>query len=87
MLTHLSQWYSNAVTLRAATSVNAELLALSNLRNPYPGKLGLIEPGAFADLLVLNENPLDDIHVLERPEQTLAIVMKDGIIHKNSLGT
>ncbi|PJO49911.1 metal-dependent hydrolase family protein [Brucella pituitosa] len=87
MLTHLSQWYSNAETLRAATSVNAELLALSNLRNPYPGKLGLIEPGAFADLLVLNENPLDDIHVLERPEQTLAIVMKDGIIHKNSLGT
>ncbi|MCK4204785.1 amidohydrolase family protein [Brucella pituitosa] len=87
MLTHLSQWYSNAETLRAATSVNAELLALSNLRNPYPGKLGLIEPGAFADLLVLNESPLDDIHVLERPEQTLAIVMKDGKIHKNSLGT
>jgi imidazolonepropionase-like amidohydrolase len=87
MLTHLSQWYSNAEVLRAATSVNAELLALSNLRNPYPGKLGLIEPGAFADLLVLNENPLDDIHVLEKPEQTLAVVMKDGQIHKNTLKT
>ncbi len=85
MLTHLSQWYSNAEVLRAATSVNAELLALSNLRNPYPGKLGLVEPGAFADLLVLNENPLDDIHVLEKPEQTLAVVMKDGQIHKNTL--
>lgn len=85
MLTHLSQWYSNAEVLRAVTSVNAELLALSNLRNPYPGKLGLIEPGAFADLLVLNENPLDDIHVLEKPEQTLAVVMKDGQIHKNTL--
>ncbi|MEJ5019075.1 amidohydrolase family protein [Ochrobactrum vermis] len=87
MLTHLSQWYSNADVLRAATSVNAELLELSNLRNPYPGKLGLIEPGAFADLLVLNENPLDDIHVLEKPEQTLAVVMKDGRIHKNTLRT
>ena len=85
MLTHLSRWYSNAEVLRAATSVNAELLALSNLRNPYPGKLGLIEPGAFADLLVLNENPLDDIHVLEKPEETLAIIMKDGQIHKNTL--
>jgi imidazolonepropionase-like amidohydrolase len=85
MLTHLSQWYSNAETLRAATSVNADLLSLSDLRNPYPGKLGLIEPGAFADLLVLNKNPLDDIHVLETPQETLALVMKDGQIHKNSL--
>ncbi|MCY1377885.1 hypothetical protein D9M69_654810 [compost metagenome] len=50
-------------------------------------EIGVIMPGAFADLLVLNESPLDDIHVLERPEQTLAIVMKDGKIHKNSLGT
>jgi imidazolonepropionase-like amidohydrolase len=85
MLTHLSQWYSNAQVLQAATSVNADLLALSNLRNPYPGRLGVIEQGAFADLLLLGENPLDDIHVLERPAQTLLLVIKDGQIFKNTL--
>jgi imidazolonepropionase-like amidohydrolase len=85
MLTHLSQWYTNAETLKAATSRNAELLALSRLRNPYPGTLGVIEKDALADLLVLNGNPLDDIHLLEDPAKNLAVVMKDGRIHKNTL--
>ena len=52
MLTHLARWYDNAEILTMATSGNAELLALSGPRNPYPGKLGVIEEGAFADLLV-----------------------------------
>jgi len=85
MLTHLSRWYTNAETLRMATSGNADLLALSNLRNPYPGKLGLIEEGAFADLLVLNGNPLENIGLIEDPEKNLAVIMKDGRIYKNTL--
>jgi imidazolonepropionase-like amidohydrolase len=85
MLTHLGRWYTNAETLRMATSRNAELLALSRLRNPYPGKLGVIEQGALADLLVLNGNPLEDIHLLEDPAKNLVVVMKDGRIHKNTL--
>jgi imidazolonepropionase-like amidohydrolase len=85
MLTHLANWYSNLETLKAATSVNAELLALSNLRIPYSGKLGVIERGAFADLLVIDGNPLDDIHLMENPGKNLAIVMKDGAIYKNTL--
>jgi imidazolonepropionase-like amidohydrolase len=85
MLTHLSNWYTNAEVLRIATSVNAELLSLSNLRNPYPGSLGVIEKGAYADLLVLNGNPLDDIRVLEDPGNNLSLIMKDGRIHKNIL--
>lgn len=85
MLTHLSNWYTNAEILRAATSVNAELLTLSNLRTPYPGALGVIEQGAFADLLVLNGNPLEDIRLIEDPERNLAVIMKDGRIHKNTL--
>jgi imidazolonepropionase-like amidohydrolase len=85
MLTHLSQWYSNAEALRMATSGNAELLTLSNLRNPYPGKLGVIEKDALADILVLNTNPLEDIHALEKPAETMAVIMKDGRIHKNTL--
>ena len=41
-----------------ATSTNAELLTLSGKRNPYPGKLGVVEPGAYADLLLVDGNPL-----------------------------
>jgi len=85
MLTHLSNWYSNAETMRMATSINAELLALSNLRNPYPGKLGVIERDAYADLLVLNGNPLEDIRFLENPAVNLAVVMKAGQVYKNTL--
>ncbi|MGH6950404.1 MAG: amidohydrolase family protein [Vitreimonas sp.] len=85
ILTHLSNWYSNADVIRAATSVNAELLALSNMRNPYPGKLGVIERGAYADLLVVNGNPLENIRLLENPDVNLSLIMKDGRIHKNTL--
>lgn len=85
MLTHLGRWYTNAEILRTATSVNAELLALSNLRTPYEGKLGVIEEGALADLLVLNGNPLDDIRLIEQPETSLVVIMKDGRFHKNAL--
>jgi len=85
MLTHLSNWFTNAQVLQAATSVNADLLYLSNMRNPYPGKLGVIEKDAFADLLVIDGNPLDDIRLLEDPGKNLAVIMKDGAIHKNTL--
>jgi imidazolonepropionase-like amidohydrolase len=87
MLTRLSRWYSNAETLRMATSINGKLLALSNLRNPYPGKLGVVEEGALADLLLLNGNPLDNINLIEEPDANIAIIMKDGRIHKNTLRT
>lgn len=85
MLTHLGQWYSNAEVLRMATSVNAELLGLSGPRNPYPGKIGVIEPGAFADLLVVNGNLLEDLRLIEQPGSSLAVIMKDGRLYKNAL--
>jgi imidazolonepropionase-like amidohydrolase len=78
MLTHLTRCFTNVATLRAATSVNAELLALSNLRNPYPGELGVIEQGALADVLVVNGNPPENIRLIEDPRQSLAVIMKDG---------
>jgi len=68
-----------------ATSGNAALLELSNLRNPYPGKLGVIEKGAFADILILNGSPLEDIRVIEDPARNMAVIMKDGRIHKNGI--
>jgi imidazolonepropionase-like amidohydrolase len=85
MLTHLSNWYANAEVLQMATSGNAELLGLSNLRNPYPGKIGVIEEGAFADLLVVDGNPVDDIKLLENPQKNFTVIMKDGRVYKNTL--
>jgi imidazolonepropionase-like amidohydrolase len=55
------------------------------MRNPYPGKLGVVEKDAFADLLVVDGNPLDDIRLIESPEKNLAVIMKDGVIYKNTL--
>lgn len=84
MLTHLTHWYDNADILRMATRVNGELIALSGPRNPYPGKLGVIEEGALADLLVVDGNPLDDISLMAKPETSLVIIMKDGKVYKDA---
>jgi imidazolonepropionase-like amidohydrolase len=87
MLTHLTRWYGNADILKMATSVNAELLAMSGPRNPYPGKLGVIEEGALADLLVIDGNPLEDIELIARPDKNLMVIMKDGKLYKDTLPT
>ena len=68
-----------------ATSTNAELLALSGKRNPYPGKLGVVEEGALADLLLVDGDPIDDIKLIEDPAKNFVVIMKDGKIFKNTL--
>lgn len=80
-----TKWFEPAEVLRQATSSSAELLALSGPRNPYPGKLGVIEEGAYADLLLINGNPLEDISILTKPDENLALIMKDGKTYKNTL--
>ncbi|MGY4452820.1 imidazolonepropionase-like amidohydrolase [Bradyrhizobium sp. i1.3.1] len=86
MLAALTRWYTPAEALAmAATSTNAELLNLSGLRNPYPGKLGVVEEGALADLLLVDGNPLDDIKLVEDPAKNFVVIMKDGRIYKNRL--
>ena len=84
LLNHMSRWYSNAEALKMATSGNAELLALSGPRNPYPGKLGVIEDGAYADLLVVAGNPLQNLSLFTEPDKNLVVIMKDGRIHKDA---
>ena len=85
MLTHLKRWYENADILRMATAVDGELLSLSGPRNPYPGKLGVVEKDALADLLVVNGDPIADIALLEKPDTSLAMIMKGGRIYKDIL--
>jgi imidazolonepropionase-like amidohydrolase len=85
LLTKLVRWYTPAEVLRMATATNAELLALSGKRNPYPGKLGVIEQGALADLLLVDGNPIEDINLIEDPGKNFVVIMKDGKIYKNTL--
>ena len=85
MLADLKRWYTPAEALVMATSGNAELLTLSGPRNPYPGKLGVVEEGAFADLLLVDGNPLENIELVASPDKSFLIIMKDGRIHKNAL--
>lgn len=81
----LQQWFSNDEILRMVTSDNASLLAMSGARNPYPGKLGVIEQGALADLLLVDGNPMKDIGLLGDPARNFVLIVKDGSIYKNSL--
>ena len=85
ILTTLAQWYSPAEILRMATSVNAELLAMSGPRNPYPGKLGVVEEGALADLILVDGDPIANLKLIADPETNFLIIMKDGRIVKNAL--
>jgi imidazolonepropionase-like amidohydrolase len=85
MLTHLTRWYDNADILRMATSTNGELLALAGPRNPYPGKLGIVEEGALADLILVDGDPLADIKLLEEPGKNIVVIMKEGKMFKNAL--
>jgi imidazolonepropionase-like amidohydrolase len=84
-LTKMLRWYTPFEILRMATSVNAELLRMSGPRNPYPNKLGVIEEGAYADLLLVEGNPLQDLKLLEKPQENLLLIMKNGVVHKNTL--
>ena len=84
-LTKLLRWYTPAEALRMATSTNADLLALSGLRSPYDGKLGVVQEGALADLLLVDGDPLANIKLIEDPAQNFRVIMKDGTIYKNTV--
>jgi imidazolonepropionase-like amidohydrolase len=83
LLAKLERWYTPAETLVMATGTNAELLGLSGKRNPYPGKLGVVEEGALADLLLVDGNPLENIKLIADPARSFVVIMKDGRIYKN----
>lgn len=80
------RWFEPVQILRQATSINAQLFAMSGPRNPYQeGRLGVIEAGAYADLLIVDGNPLEDISIMTDPENKLRLIMKDGKVYKNTL--
>lgn len=79
-------YFGNAEQLKQATSLNAEVLALTTFRNPYPeAPLGVIEEGAYADILLINGNPVEDIMIMTEPRKYFDLIMKDGKIYKNKI--
>src|SRR5215831_363704 len=85
ILAKMVRWYTPAEALEMATADNGELMALSGFINPYPGKLGVVEEGALADLLLVDGDPLENIKLLEDADKNLLVIMKDGMIYKNTL--
>ncbi|NJK88938.1 MAG: amidohydrolase family protein [Myxococcales bacterium] len=77
-----AEWFTPVEIMRQATSKGGELMALSNVMNPYPGKLGVIEEGAYADLLLIDGNPLEDVAVILDFEANIDLIMKDGAIYR-----
>jgi imidazolonepropionase-like amidohydrolase len=65
---------------------NGELLALSGPRSPYPGRIGVVEEGALADLLLVDGDPLANLSLVATPETSFVVIMKDGKVYKNLLG-
>ena len=85
ILASLTRWLTPAEALATATGTNGQLLAMSGERNPYPGKLGIIEEGALADILLVDGNPLETIDLIADPDKNFVVIMKDGRIYKNTL--
>ena len=90
---HAQEWnaraklFTNLEILRQATSIGAELIAFSGERNRYKeGPLGVVQVGAYADLVLVDGNPLEDISLLAEPEKNLKLIVKDGVVYKNTLG-
>lgn len=85
-LAKLKLWFTPYEVLKMATSTNAELLALSGPRHPYQaGALGKIEQGAYADLILVDGNPLENIDLVADPHTNFKLIMKDGKIFKNEI--
>ena len=81
----LKTWFTPDQALKLITHDNAQLLALSGPRNPYPGKLGVVEVNALADLLLVDGDPIANINLIGDPEKNFLVIMKDGTIYKNAL--
>ncbi|MEQ5787447.1 amidohydrolase family protein [Erythrobacter sp. NFXS35] len=84
-LAKLTRFMSPFDALKMATGAAGELLAMSGERAPYRGKLGVIEPGALADILVWDGDPATSLDFLGAPDANLKLVMKGGRVFKEAL--
>ena len=83
-LTLRKQWYTSPEIMIQATGTGGEVVGLCGKRNPY-GKVGVIEEGAMADILIYSKNPLEDVTIVEDYDNNLKLIIKDGKTFKNTL--
>ena len=84
-LTVRKKWFTDPEIMIQATGNGGEALwNLTGKRNPY-GKVGVIEKGAMADIIILSKNFMKDVSVIEDAENNLKMIMKDGKVYKNAL--
>ena len=84
-LAKLVRYFEPWEVLKIATSQNYQIMKRSGPRDPYPGENGVVKEGAYADLLLVDGNPLEDINLIADPHKNFVIIMKDGVIYKNTL--
>ncbi|MBW4936012.1 amidohydrolase family protein [Marinobacter sp. F4206] len=85
-LAKLQKWFTPFEALKMATCDNAELLALSGPLTPYPdGPLGVIQEGAYTDMILVNDNLLENLDLVDDPEGNFDVIIKDGVIYKNEI--
>jgi len=82
----LKRWYTPFEVLKMATHDNAQLLKMSGPRDPYrQGELGVVKEGAYADLVLVDGNPLENLDLVTEPSKNFVVIMKDGKIYKNTV--
>jgi imidazolonepropionase-like amidohydrolase len=86
MVTRLGEYFTGVEALKMVTSGNAALLRLAGERDPYgSARLGEIVTGAWADMLLINGDPTTDLGLLADPAANIAVIIKDGVVVKNTL--
>jgi imidazolonepropionase-like amidohydrolase len=80
------RWFTDVEILKQNTSYAGKWLAKSGTKNPYrEGPIGVIKEGAYADMILVEGNPLEDVSVLAEFNKNIKLIMKDGKIYKNTL--
>jgi imidazolonepropionase-like amidohydrolase len=79
----VTRWYKPADILTVATSTNANLLAESGPRNPYHAPLGVISAGAIADLILVDDDPLQNLDLVATPQTAFTVIIKNGELIKS----
>lgn len=84
-LAKLTRFYDPLTVLKQGTGMNGEYVALAGARDPYPHTLGKLEKGAYADLIIADGDPEKDLDFVVNPEQNFHLIMKNGVVYKNTL--
>ncbi len=84
-LAKMKKWYTPHEALKMATHDNAQLLKMSGPRDPYPHDLGVVKEGAYADLVLVEGNPLQNLDLVADADKNFVVIMKDGKIYKNTV--